>query len=432
MGNYRIWIALLLFSTNIINYMDRVALSVAAKPISTEFGFSPVAMGYLFSSFLWSYIICLIPVGMLVDRLGSKGMMGAGLSIWSAATIFTGSSWNLVSIFTARLFMGVGESTGYPVAARVIREWFPEGERGLATMLFNSGSFAGPAVGAILSGWLVTQFGWRFAFFALGVLGFVWLAIWLARYGAPDQAKWLSAQERDKILSERNGRGVRDASVSAPQSSVLHLLAMPTIWGIVISQAMITYNGYLFMTWLPSYLQSTLHVSTGDAGTFTSIAYVATLIIGLLAAHFSDKLLGPKAVRSGGRRYFVIGGLLFAVLVLAAPHIQSAVALLALISLILAGQNTASSLNLALLNDLTDNPRDASRVMSLAVLGGNLCGAAAPIVTGYVIQATGGYSWAFTIAASLLVVAIVLTFALSHGRIKAQHATFTAAATAAT
>ena len=422
MGHRRNWIALLLFSTNVINYMDRVALSVAATPIAIEFGFSPVTMGYLFSSFLWFYILCLIPVGIMVDRFGSKAMMGAGLSVWSAATVFTGLSWNLPSILLSRLVMGVGESTGYPVAARVIREWIPEGERGLATMLFNSGSFAGPAFGGILVGWIVGGFGWRTAFIAMGLLGFVWLLFWLFLFGTPERVGWLSAGERTKILSERNGRAVQGVHAGAAQSSFGHLFRMPTIWGIIVTQAMITYNGYLFLTWLPSYLQSVLHLSPASAGAFTSLPYFVTLVIGLCVAGLSDRVLAPSAVRAGGRRFFVVAGLVVALLVLAAPLTDSTWVLLTIISLVLAGLNTASSLNLALLNDLTENPRDASRVMSLAVLSGNLCGAAAPIVTGYVVAETGGYFWAFRIAAGLLLIGVVLTLALSRGRIAAEHA----------
>ena len=102
MGNRRNWVALLLFCVVVINYMDRVALSVAAKPIAAAFHLSPVAMGYLFSSFLWTYVICLVPIGLVVDRIGTKTVMGGGLLLWTAATAFTGLSWNYVSILTGR------------------------------------------------------------------------------------------------------------------------------------------------------------------------------------------------------------------------------------------------------------------------------------------------------------------------------------------
>jgi ACS family glucarate transporter-like MFS transporter len=426
MGYRRGWVALLIFSVVIINYMDRVALSVAAKPIAAEFGLSPVAMGYLFSSFLWTYVLCLIPIGLVVDRLGCKTIMGAGLAIWSIATGFTGLTWNYPSILISRLFMGAGEATSYPAGARVIRDWIPEGERGQITTIFNSGSVAGPAFGALLVAWLVSMFDWRVAFMVLGGIGFIWLAAWVIWFGPPETVSWLSSAEREKILSERHGRDLDDdpdtaMHTGATQSSLGHLLSIPTMWGLILSQATIVYNAYLFLTWLPSYLQTTLHLSAMGTGIFTAIPYMLTLILGFFIARLSDRLLPPASVRTGGRRFFVIAMMMLGLLVLVAPMVHDTVLLLVVITLVVTASNTASGINLTMVNDLTENPRDASRVMSLAVFGGNACGLIAPIVTGYIIQATGGYEWAFRVAAALLVVGAIISLTLSRGRISAQH-----------
>src|SRR5580692_36525 len=163
------WIAVLIFTAVIINYIDRIALSVAARPLAAEFGFSPIQMGYLFSGFLWTYVVCLIPLGLLVERIGAKRMVGGGIAIWSAATALTAAATGLVSLFAARLVMGASEATTFPACGRVIRDWFPQRERGLVTTLFNGGSTAGPAVGAIVVAALVSSFDWRTAFVVLGI-----------------------------------------------------------------------------------------------------------------------------------------------------------------------------------------------------------------------------------------------------------------------
>src|SRR5437868_4581709 len=190
------WIALLIFLAVIINYIDRIALSVAAKPIVAEFGFTPVEMGYLFSGFLWVYIVCLIPLGLLVERIGAKRMVGGGIAIWSAATALTAVGSGFVTILLARLVMGASEATTFPAGGGVIRDWFPERERGFVTTLFNGGSTAGPALGAIVTAALVSSFDWRIAFVVLGATGFIWLAAWLVWYGAPEHAQWLPAAEK--------------------------------------------------------------------------------------------------------------------------------------------------------------------------------------------------------------------------------------------
>src|SRR3954451_21669698 len=109
MNNRRLWVCVLLFTLTTINYTDRVALSVAAKPVSVEFGLTPVEMGYLFSSFLWMYILCLIPVGLLVDRYGGKAVNAGGIALWSVATVATGLSTSFASMAATRMVMGAGE-----------------------------------------------------------------------------------------------------------------------------------------------------------------------------------------------------------------------------------------------------------------------------------------------------------------------------------
>src|ERR1700755_1949457 len=121
MTHRRAWIALLIFSAVIINYIDRIALSVAAKPIVAEFGFSPIEMGYLFSGFLWTYVICLIPLGLLVERIGAKRMVGTGIAAWSGATALTAVAGSFAAILAARLVMGASEATTFPACGRVIR-----------------------------------------------------------------------------------------------------------------------------------------------------------------------------------------------------------------------------------------------------------------------------------------------------------------------
>ncbi|HEX2940396.1 MAG TPA: MFS transporter, partial [Rhodopila sp.] len=135
----------------------------------------------------------------------------------------------------------------------------------------------------------------------------------------------------------------------------------------------------------------------------------------------SDRMLRPEAVRSGGRRYFVVATMLMGLVIVAAPSVHNTALLMIVMAVVLTACNTASAFNLTMVNDLAENPRDASRIMSLVVFGGNICGLLAPIVTGYVVSTTGGFTWAFRIAAMLLLIGAVLSITLSRGRISAEH-----------
>ena len=125
-------------------------------------------MGYLLSSFLWMYVLCLLPVGLLVDRFGGKVVNAAGIGIWSAATVLTGFTTGFVSMAATRIVMGMGESTSWPACNRVIREWFPASERGFANAIFGAGAAAGPAIGAVLVSAVVAWLGWRAGFLVAG------------------------------------------------------------------------------------------------------------------------------------------------------------------------------------------------------------------------------------------------------------------------
>ena len=404
----RSWIAILLFTLVLINYMDRVALSVAAKPVASEFALSPVAMGYLFSSFLWTYLLCLIPIGMAVDRIGTKRVIGGGIAAWSLATIATGLVSGFGPLLGTRLVMGAAEATSYPASVRVIRDWFPQRERGLVTAVFNAGSSAGPAVGALLTGLLISLFDWRTAFVLLGGVGLVWFAAWQALFANPERASWLAPAERSMILAERNG-SVRSQALAAASSSIWYLLCQRTVLGLVLAQACIVYTSYLFLTWLPSYLQSARDLTQMSTGVFTAIPYLLTTILSVLVARFSDRALSPDRVQAGGRRIFVAAMALLSTTILLAPLATATLPLMITLTLVLTGSTTASSMNFALANDVLRNPRDTSRVAGLMLFGGNSFGLAAPIITGYIVSGTGGYTWAFRVAAGLAACSACLT-----------------------
>ena len=241
----RIWIYVFLFTLTLINYVDRVSLSVASHALKAEFDISPIAMGYLFSSFVWLYFIALIPMGYLVGRYGPKTVNSYGIGVWSIATVCTAFSTGFISLISCRLIMGAGEATTYPAGARVVRDWMPVKERGMATAVFHSGSLVGPAVGAIGFGWLITSFGWRIAFVVAGAIGFIWLAAWLKWYQHPSKAPWLSAAELAEITADADAASARTPAV--PAMGFAGLVRSRTMWAIGLSHGCAVYATYFFL-----------------------------------------------------------------------------------------------------------------------------------------------------------------------------------------
>jgi ACS family glucarate transporter-like MFS transporter len=426
----RWWVYTLLFLLVAINYMDRSALSVATKPIAQEFGLSPGQIGLLLSTFLWSYLIFLIPAGILTDRIGTRWTNAISIVVWSTATMLVGVIRGFGGLVGARLLMGVGESSTYPACGKVVQEWAPASERGRVVATYNSGAYAGPALGSIVTAAMVTAYGWRTAFVVLGVVGFVWLGAWLIFFRDPAKARWLSAAEREKILKERGAAREAAVAADAPRVGVRELLRHRSMWGVALIQSAAVYTQYMFLTWLPGYLEQARGLSILKSGAFTAIPYVVAMVLGITLGVVFDRMLSAEARASGRRRLMVAGCLLVSSVVLLTPFVSSMAVLLVLISVSLTCVSSAVSMNLALLADLLRSPRLAGRANSIAMIGGNIFGLAAPIVTGYVVQFTHSYTAAFLVAGIFLLLGT--TVALTMTRKPIGHTEIAPAAVPAT
>src|ERR1700732_4078191 len=169
----RAYIAALLFLNLFINYMHRINLSVAAPAIARDFHWDAAKMGLLFSSYQWTYCVFLLLWGWMSDRIGTRWVNGLSVTMWSIAGMLTGVATTFGGMLATRLALGAGEAASFPTSGKVVRQWFPPAERGLATAIFNAGTFAGPAVGAPVVAWLLLKVGWRFSFALTGSAGFI-------------------------------------------------------------------------------------------------------------------------------------------------------------------------------------------------------------------------------------------------------------------
>ncbi len=408
------WIAFFLFSLTAINYVDRLTLALGAKPISREFHLSPIALGYLFSSYLWAYALMSIPMGFLVDRFGAKRVAASGIALWSAATIMTGAAASYAMAMASRIIMGGGEATTNPAGARIIREWFPASERGTVNAIFNAGAFAGPALSALVIGYLMQRIGWRAGFFAAGAFGFVWLLAWLIWYAPPERVRWLGARERERIVAERGmpSAGLRDRSGAA---GLLSLLGTKTVWGLVLIGGADAYCSYLFLSWLPSYLQTTKHLNLATTGVYTAIPYATALVISLSVGQISDRLLKNKEVTAGHRRYVIaLSSLIAAGLIAAVPFVTSVPLLLGMIAVAIGCLATNTAQVFALTSDLLPNAKYLGKVMSVEVAGANVLGFFSPIVTGYLIAFTRNFNAAFVTTGMMMLVGCTSALVLAN------------------
>ncbi len=407
------WIYALMLALVTINYMDRSALGIVAQSVRGEFSLSPIEMGYLFSSFLWTYTLCILPIGILLDRFSARNINAIGITLWSLAMAATAGVWSFTTLIVVRMAMGAGEATSIPSCGRIVREWMPASERGVANAFWSAGSFLGPALGAIVTASIASAWGWRAAFIILGVMGFIWLACNLIWFDRPEKARWLSADERNKILAERSAGSPDEVGLHGNPGVLVDLLTSPSQWGAMIAQASGIYTLYLLLFWMPSYLQDTKHLTIMKTGLYTAIPWAVAVPVSILIGILSDRLLKNDTLLAGGRRAIVIACMLLSAVIVFVPFTSDTTLILTLFALSLSGVNATISLNLSLVTDLVHNARDVGKAIGLAILAGNVCGLLAPIVTGYVVSGLGSYDWALWISCILLMIGALALFTMT-------------------
>jgi sugar phosphate permease len=395
----------LLMLGGIVNYLDRGALAVANQAIRTDLGLSLGQMGLLLSAFSWSYALFQLPVGALVDRLGPRKLLGAGLVLWSLAQL----SGGLVSTFgyfiLARIVLGIGEAPQFPSAARVVSDWFPLRARGVPTGIFNSASPLGTALAPLCLSVVVVTLGWRYAFFVTGGLGLIVATIWFALYRDPVPAT-LSADE-SRYLDEGKAEPARTAE-RLSFADWRALFSHGTTWGMLIGYFGSVYLNWVYLTWLPSYLTLERHMSLLHTGFAASLPFFCGFIGSLVAGWFSDSITRHGRSPVASRRTAVVIAMLGMVaFTIPAALVESNTVALACISVVIFLANAASASSWALATAAAPPNRVAS-LGSIQNFGGFLGGALAPILTGFIAQA-----WSF-VPALLTAAAIAFAGALSY------------------
>jgi ACS family D-galactonate transporter-like MFS transporter len=407
-GHYiprRRWgMALLLGFGVLVNYFDRVNLSVSQDALHNAFGISTVMFGYLLSAYSWTYAALQLPSGVILDRFGVKLVGRIGTFLWSVASFGAAISTGLTGFLGARLLLGVGEAPTFPANAKAVGYWFPAQERSLATAIFDSAAKLASAIGVPVIGLLILRFGWRWSFAATGFVSLLYFVLFYVFYRNPSDDQALSPEEREFI---REGGAQPEDQLRAERGAPLgYLLRQQKVWGLVLGFASYNYTFYLLLTWLPSYLSSTHHIDLLHSSLYTSVPWLfATFTDILMGGWLVDKLVQSGRDPSFVRKAILIGGTTLGLGMLGAAYAQSTLAALVWISLAIGGLSAASPVGWSIPSLIA--PRESVGTLGgILNFGNQLSAIAAPIVTGYVAQTTHSFFWAFGVAAAFLVVGI--------------------------
>jgi MFS family permease len=397
-------IALLLGFGVLVNYFDRVNLSVSRDALQASFGISAVMFGYLSSAYNWTYAMLQLPSGLLLDRFGVRRVGIISTVIWSVASFAAAVATGVGGLFGARFLLGIGEAPTFPANAKATGYWFPINERSLATAAFDAAAKFASAIGIPLLGLLLVYFGWRWNFAATGFISLLYFALFYAIYRNPSEDKLLTDAEREFI--ERGGAQPEDRARAAKGAPLGYLLRQRKVCGLALGFASYNYTFYLLLTWLPSYLSTMHHVDLLHSALYTSVPWLfATLTDLVVGGWLVDALIqrGWNPVRV--RQVVLIGGTICGLGILGAARAHGPAAALFWISISIGGLSAASPVGWSIPSLIA--PRESVGTFGgILNFGNQLAGIAAPIVTGYVVQATHSFSWAFGAATVFLLIGI--------------------------
>ncbi len=402
------WIALvMLVISGAVNYLDRSALAIGNPEIRTELGLNATQMGVLLSAFLISYAFAQLPVGLLVDRVGPRKLLGIGLTVWSLAQTLAGFVGSLSQLWWARLFLGVGEAPQFPSGARVVSDWFNVKDRGLPTGIFNSASSVGPALAPPILTALMLAFGWRIMFVTMGVLGFITAAVWFAVYRDPEQRA--TAEDRAYIRA-----GDTDETAAVTFSQWGRLFRLRTTWGMVCGNFCVGYLAWIYFAWLPGYLEIQHHVSVAKTGVYAAIPPLLGIFGSLIGGYLSDRLAARGVTPLNSRKIPIIGGIIgMATCTILAAYSSDLTPAMIFISAAVFFSTITSGTVWALVTAAAP-PNYVASIGSIQNFGGYLGGTCSPILTGFIVDVTGSFVMALVLGAAIsLAGALIYLFAVT-------------------
>jgi len=402
----------LVFLATVINYIDRQTVSVLKTSISQDLDLSNADYAAIQNSFLLFYGISQMVSGRLYDIIGTRLGFVFSIVVWSLAALAHATARTATAFGVFRAALGFGEAGNWPGAAKVVGEWFPVRERALGMGIFNTGAAVGGALSPPIIAWLATAYGWRMTFVLTGVLGFIWLALWLVLFQTPAQHRWITEGERAHILD-----GAAPTAAGRPwRPGWIELLRYRQTWAVVLGRFITDPIWWLYIFWLPSYLQEARHFSLQQVGQSAWLPFLAAGIGALSGGYASGALISRGWSVDRARKVVMGVGALLTSAGILAMRAQDPYVALAWMAVVLFGFQVW-------VNNLQTLPSDFfpnTAVGSVFGLGGAAAAVASILFTwgtGQVVDAFG-YTPVFLTAGILGPLGLAVTVALA-GRIHA-------------
>jgi len=386
-----------IFAGIVVSYIDRGNLGIAAPSIMREFGFAPSQMGVLLSAFFWTYAIFQLPAGAIVDRFGIRVTYAAGFVVWSLASAAIGLSRGLTDILLLRLVLGLAEAIGPIASLSFIRRNFSGAEIGLPTAIYIAGQNFGPAVGTLLGTQLIEHFGWRAMFVFTGLGALIWLPGWLA-------------------LAPRDDGRRKEEAAAIPLSRLpwREVFTMRAFWATSLCVFLSSYFWYFLLTWVPTYLTASRGFTVTEMGRVLAVPLFIMAVLNIVAGSIADRV----AKRAGSvfrvRMWFCAAGYLGAGSILLLLILPGREAVLPVLTLSVCATGIGNA-NYWALSQQAAPANLVGRAIGFLNTISQLAGAAAPLITGWILGPEKQFGVALAIAGICPLLAAVSVLAAGAG-----------------
>jgi MFS transporter, ACS family, hexuronate transporter len=386
-GKYRWYICALLFLCTTINYIDRNSLSVLKTTLQNALNWTDVDYGWVTFAFTAAYATFPSIVGNLIDRFGVKASLSGALILWSAMAAAHGLVRTVLGFALVRFLLGMAEAANFPASIKAVAMWFPQKERALATGVFNSGTNVGVMV-SFGTVWLATTFGWQWAFVAIGLIGFLWLAFWRSGFDVPEKSTKVSPGELAYIQADQPKN---------QEKLNIHwtaLLRYQQIWPFLIAKLLTDPVWWFYLYWLPSYFEKERGQNALKSAGLLAIIYTGASIGSIAGGWLSGFLMG-RGWRVGPAR---LGAMLIPAVfmpgAILAYYTHSFILCVAFVSLATACHQAWSANLFTSATDLFP-ARVSGSVIGLGAMTGGIGGMFLTLLAAMVIQWTGNQQMIF-------------------------------------
>ena len=397
--NYRWTICALLFFAAVINYIDRQIIGILKPILQAELGWDEIGYSNIVFWFQVAYAIGFVSIGRLMDKLGTRKGFSFSVGFWSLAAMAHALAHSVFTFSIARFALGLGEAGNFPAAIKTVAEWFPKKERALATGIFNSGTNIGAIVTPLTVPYIAEHFGWRWAFIITGLLGFIWLALWLALYSKPSEKANLTAEELAHINSDPP-----ETETLIPWAS---LLGYPQTWAFAIGKFLTDPIWWFYLFWIPGFLFEKFNLSLTALGLPLVIIYLAADVGSIGGGWLSSSLIKRGWTINRARKTAMLICAVCVVPIIFAAETSNVWIAVGLLSLATAAHQGWSANLFTMTSDMFPR-RAVGSVVGIGGMAGAIGGMFIAKAAGYILQWTGSYLYLFVIAGSTYLIALLL------------------------